>query len=97
LTILYCSTDRLCRGGAPMEYLAHSASLHSNEKTAPSKPGIKHLDRFRSTWNRSAENSVARAPIKAVRAIDHNALSLRDTAAIDARAPKGFDAAAPLT
>jgi len=27
-----------------MEYLAHSASLHSNEKSAPSKPGIKHLE-----------------------------------------------------
>ena len=23
------ATDRLCRRGAPMEYLAHSASLHS--------------------------------------------------------------------
>jgi hypothetical protein len=35
--------DRLCRRGAPMEYLAHSASLHSGMKSAPSKPGIKHL------------------------------------------------------
>jgi len=39
----YRSTDRLCRGGAPMENLAHSASLHSLVKDAPSKPGTKHL------------------------------------------------------
>ena len=29
LTMLYRSTDRLCRRGAPMENLAHSASFHS--------------------------------------------------------------------
>ncbi len=43
LTMLYRSTDRICRCGAPMEYLAHNASLHSNVKNAPSKPGIKQL------------------------------------------------------
>jgi hypothetical protein len=43
LTMLYRSTDRLCRSGAAVKNLAHSASLHANEKTAPSKPGIKHL------------------------------------------------------
>src|ERR687893_1248653 len=43
LTILYCSTDCLCRCGAPMENLAHSASLHSGDKNAPSNPGIKHV------------------------------------------------------
>ena len=42
--MLYRSTDRLCRCGAPMEYLAHSASLQSGVKSAPSKPGIKHLE-----------------------------------------------------
>src|SRR3954447_26548393 len=30
------------RAGAPMKNLAHSASFHSNEKSAPSKPGTKH-------------------------------------------------------
>src|SRR5687768_8074612 len=40
--MLYRSTDRLRRTGAPMENLAHSVSLHSAEKSAPSKPGIKH-------------------------------------------------------
>src|SRR4029453_3496745 len=43
LTMLYRSTDCLCRCGAPMENLAHSASLHSDDKNAPSNPGIKHL------------------------------------------------------
>jgi hypothetical protein len=28
-----------------MENLAHSASFHSNEKSAPSKPGTKQLAR----------------------------------------------------
>ena len=37
-------TDRLCRGGAAVKNLAHSASFHSWEKIAPSKPGIKHLE-----------------------------------------------------
>ena len=43
LTTLYRSTDRLCRGGAAVKNLAHSASLHAGENGAPSKPGIKHL------------------------------------------------------
>lgn len=43
LTMLYRSTDRLCRRGAPMKNLAHSASLDSEDKDAPSKSGIKHL------------------------------------------------------
>ena len=37
------STDRLCRLGAPMKNLAHSASFDSEDEDAPSKPGIKHL------------------------------------------------------
>src|SRR6516164_1392915 len=43
LTMLYRSTDRLCRCGAPVKNLAHSASFESLDKDAPSKPGIKHL------------------------------------------------------
>ena len=43
LTMLYRSTDRLCRCGAPMKNLAHSASFESLEKNAPSKPGTKQL------------------------------------------------------
>src|SRR5690242_5247508 len=38
------ATHRRRRAGAPMKYLAHSASFHSGEKSAPSKPGTKHLD-----------------------------------------------------
>src|SRR5271163_879162 len=43
LTMLYRSTDRLCRRGAAVENLAHSASLHAKENNAPSNSGIKHL------------------------------------------------------
>jgi hypothetical protein len=42
--MLYRSTDCRCRRGAPVVNLSHSASFHSGEKIAPSKPGIKHLD-----------------------------------------------------
>ncbi|WP_238945092.1 hypothetical protein, partial [Vandammella animalimorsus] len=45
LTMLYCSAGCLCRGGACMKNLAHSASFHSGEKIEPSKSGIKHLER----------------------------------------------------
>src|SRR5688500_4627032 len=44
LTMLYRSTHCLCRAGAPMQNLSHSASFHSREKIAPSKSGIKHLE-----------------------------------------------------
>src|SRR3984957_16710204 len=42
--MLYRSTDRLCRSGAPMENLCHSASFESDEKNAPSKSGTKQLE-----------------------------------------------------
>ena len=41
--MLYRSTHRRCRSGAPVQNLAHRASFHSKENNAPSKPGIKHL------------------------------------------------------
>lgn len=44
LTMLYRSPDCCCRCGAAIENLAHSAPFHSREKTAPSNPGIKHLE-----------------------------------------------------
>src|SRR5580692_12858257 len=60
LTILYCSTDCLCRCGAAVKNLSHSASFHSLENNAPSNLGIKHLEhdefrfgcsrRWRSSW-----------------------------------------------
>src|SRR5215212_3514608 len=46
LTMLDRATHRRCRAGAPMKNLAHSASLHSGEKNAPSNPGTKHLEHF---------------------------------------------------
>jgi hypothetical protein len=53
LTMLYRSTDRLCRCGAPMKNLAHSASLDSDDKNAPLNNGIKQLEResFRRNHN----------------------------------------------
>ncbi len=43
VTILYCSSDRLGRCGAPVQNLSHSESFQSRDKNAPSQPGIKHL------------------------------------------------------
>jgi integrase/recombinase XerC len=43
LTILYCSTDRLCRRGAAMKNLSHSASFQPKDKIAPSNAETKHL------------------------------------------------------
>src|SRR5213080_4725273 len=44
-TMLYRSTDRLSRRGAPVKNLAHSASFDSCNKNAPSKCETKHLGR----------------------------------------------------
>lgn len=41
VTMLDRATDRLGRGGARVRNLAHGASLHSCEPSAPIKPGIK--------------------------------------------------------
>jgi hypothetical protein len=41
LDLLYRSTDRLCRGGAPVKNLAHGACLHAGDNNAPSNAGIK--------------------------------------------------------
>lgn len=42
--MLHRSTDHRCRYGAHVVNLVHSASFHSRENNAPSKPGTKHLD-----------------------------------------------------
>ncbi len=43
LRSLYCCSDGVRGRGAPMTYLSHTASFHSNERIAPSNPGIKHV------------------------------------------------------
>ena len=53
LTMLYRSTDRLSRRGAAVENLAHNASLHAEQNTAPLKPGIKHLVIDAAAWHGS--------------------------------------------
>jgi hypothetical protein len=52
--MLYRSTDRLCRCGAPMKNLAHSASFESLDKNAPSNAGTKHLAFISANWRLSA-------------------------------------------
>src|SRR3954447_16027103 len=49
LTMLDRATHCRRRAGAPMQNLAHSASFHSREKSAPSKPGTKHLSNLAGT------------------------------------------------
>src|SRR5579871_1734158 len=51
--MLYRSTDRLCRRGAPVKNLAHSASFESFDKDAPSKLGTKQLA-YRHDLHRAA-------------------------------------------
>ena len=55
--MLYRSTDRRSRRGAPMQNLAHSASFESLDKDAPSKAGTKHL----SSGRRSPSIAVSAA------------------------------------
>src|SRR3954469_9203419 len=43
LTMLDPATHLRRRAGAPMQNLAHSASFHCGEKSAPSNSGTKHL------------------------------------------------------
>lgn len=43
LRSLYCCSDGVRGRGAPVTYLSHMASFHSNERIAPSNRGIKHL------------------------------------------------------
>src|SRR4051812_43753715 len=57
LTMLYRSTDRLRRRGAPVKNLSHSASFDSCDNGAPSKPGIKHLA---SCWVRPSRPASSR-------------------------------------
>lgn len=41
--MLYLSTDCLCRGGAPVQNLSHSACFHDGDNIAPSNSGTEHL------------------------------------------------------
>ena len=76
LTMLYRSTDRLCRCGAPVENLAHSASFHSGEKNAPSNPGTKHLvNCSRGDWATAFETPAGSSypPILEMQHLKHGA------------------------
>src|SRR5260370_7597478 len=58
--MLYRSTDRLCRCGPPVQYLSHSASLHSLEKYAPPNAGTKHLLRCRRNGRVGVSSFISR-------------------------------------
>src|SRR5215204_5846725 len=64
LTLLDRATHRRCRAGAPMKNWAHSASLHSGEKNAPSNPGTKQNSPPEMTANGEA---ACRARARSVR------------------------------
>jgi hypothetical protein len=53
-TSLDRAPDNPRRRGASVQYLAHSASFHSDDEIAPSKPRIKHL----GVWSRHLVNRV---------------------------------------
>jgi hypothetical protein len=59
--MLYRSTDRLCRCGAPVQYLSHSASFHSLEKYAPPNAGTKQLNDLLDSY---AEKIVREAKLE---------------------------------
>lgn len=59
LTMLYRSTDRRCRRGAPMVNLAHSASFHSGDKIVPSNT-LGEADR---PGRALAEHAMVRHPL----------------------------------
>lgn len=52
--MLYRSTDCLCRRGAPMKNLAHSASFDSEDKDAPIK-----------AWDQTSSCCFMRTPLHA--------------------------------
>src|SRR5580693_9325377 len=61
--MLYRSTDRLCRRGAPVKNLSHNASFESFDKDAPAKPGTKHqAGTRRAPHGRRARPRMTRRP-----------------------------------
>ena len=57
--MLYRSTDRLCRCGAPMKNLSHSASFESLDKNAPSKTGTKQLAKAQAELTNPEKSLIA--------------------------------------
>ena len=49
--MLYRSTDHLCRAGAPVKNLSHSASFHRCMDDAPSNAGTKQMGERGATAN----------------------------------------------
>src|ERR1041384_1746913 len=61
LRSLYCCSDGVRGRGAPVTYLSHMASFHSNERIAPSNRGIKHLGTNFAKLQSDAEAAIREA------------------------------------
>ncbi len=64
LTMLYRSTDRRCRAGAPVKNLSHSASFHPLGKNAPPNAGTKHLVPGLTGWAQINGRDELPIPVK---------------------------------
>jgi len=71
LRSLYCCSDDVRwslrqaqdRRGAPVTYLSHTASFHSDERIAPSNRGIKHLGYQRRKKSGSDQSQIYNQPL----------------------------------
>jgi hypothetical protein len=59
LTMLYRSTDRLRRAGAPVKNLPHVPSLSMPPKSVPSYTGTEHLAQLAQFWIERGSQFVA--------------------------------------
>jgi hypothetical protein len=83
LTMLDYATNCFSRGGTPVENLANSASFHSCEKTALSKPGSNIL---------TLPHTVLHDPPPSVGTVKHSPYEICPT-----RLPGGFKSSVPFT
>src|SRR5215217_4338186 len=89
LTMLDRATHCRRRAGAPMENLAHSASLHSAEKSAPSNPGTKHLENGGEMLRAALNSLAAAAPDWLAQHAEHGWVDRYGRRVEDYRLPKG--------
>lgn len=75
LRSLYCCSDGVRGRGAPVTYLSHMPSFHSNERIAPSNLGIKHLG---DIWNNVYVQSTRPYPFKDVGSVLRRNRSAKD-------------------
>src|SRR5215212_9668363 len=76
-TMLYRSTVRLSRRGAPVKNLAHSASFDSCNKNAPSKCGTKHLAHLASLFENLNASIASWRVLPTINKVDYTCRSHR--------------------